>query len=117
MPAYTWLFTKKIDFDSIPLRMRTVNALHRGKAYSDEEIADWERITNEQAQAIADEIVDGDGEPGLQDKQVVALIAYLQRLGTDLNKQVPVEESVDEAADEGQPSGSMTESSNPVGGD
>ena len=41
--------------------------------------------------SIADAIVQQGGPAGLQDKEVVALIAYLQRLGTDIKVDQPAE--------------------------
>ena len=49
-----------------------------------------EAAAREQAQAIADEIVVQGGPEGLAEKQIVALIAYLQRLGTDITKPEPI---------------------------
>jgi cytochrome c oxidase cbb3-type subunit I/II len=88
MPAYPWMLTKDIDFGSI----ERVMSAHRnlGVPYSDEEIADGEAAAREQARAIADEIVVQGGPDGLAEKQIVALIAYLQRLGTDITKPEPV---------------------------
>ncbi len=57
-----------------------------GVPYSDEEVANGTAAAQEQAAAIADEIVVQGGPEGLADKQIVALIAYLQRLGTDILK-------------------------------
>ncbi len=37
---------------------------------------------------VADEIVT-QGGPGLEDKKVIALVAYLQRLGTDISRRRP----------------------------
>jgi cytochrome c oxidase cbb3-type subunit I/II len=48
-----------------------------------------EPMAREQARQIAQQIVEQGGPAGLEDKQVVALIAYLQRLGTDLMKAPP----------------------------
>jgi cytochrome c oxidase cbb3-type subunit I/II len=101
MPAYPWMLTSAADFSSIESVMRAHRIL--GVPYTDEEIAGGEVSARAQAQAIADEIVVQGGPDGLADKQIVALIAYLQRLGTDITKPepvaaeeegVPVEESV-----------------------
>ena len=39
-----------------------------------------------QATAIGDDLASTGGPAGLQDKEIVALVAYLQRLGTDIRK-------------------------------
>ncbi len=43
-------------------------------------------LAREQAQAIAEGIAAEGGPAGLEDKEMTALVAYLQRLGTDLGK-------------------------------
>jgi cytochrome c oxidase cbb3-type subunit I/II len=88
MPAYPWMLSSPIDFDSI----ESVMSAHRtlGVPYSEEEVAAGETAARTQAQAIADEIVIQGGPEGLADKQIVAIIAYIQRLGTDITKPEPV---------------------------
>ena len=54
-----------------------------GAPYTDE-LTRAEEMARKQAEQIAEEIVKQQGPSGLGDKQVVALIAYLQRLGVDL---------------------------------
>ena len=82
MPGYPWLAEKKADFSSIPKRVRAMRAL--GVPYSDAEYAKGIELAKAQAADIAGKIVAQGGPQGLQDKEIVALIAYLQRLGTDL---------------------------------
>jgi len=91
MPEYSWFEKKKIDFASIPLRVKAMRIL--GVPYSLEEEQTAQNHAKQQAARIADEIVEQGGQAGLEDKQVVALIAYLQRLGTDLFKPPPEEPS------------------------
>ena len=50
-------------------------------------VNDPAQLAREQAQSIAKEIRDQGGPRGLGSKQIVALMAYLQRLGTDLTAQ------------------------------
>jgi cytochrome c oxidase cbb3-type subunit I/II len=88
MPAYPWMLEKDTDFSSIESVMRAHRTI--GVPYTDEEIAGGEAAARDQAKAIADEIVVQGGPDGLADKQIVALIAYLQRLGTDITKPEPV---------------------------
>jgi cytochrome c oxidase cbb3-type subunit I/II len=88
MPAYPWLLTSDLDFDEIPRSMRANQAV--GVPYTDEEIADGVAAAGAQAAAIAAEIVKQGGPEGLEGKKIVALIAYLQRLGTDISKPAPV---------------------------
>jgi cytochrome c oxidase cbb3-type subunit I/II len=59
-----------------------------GVPYGDA-ITKAESLAREQAQVIAKEVVEQGGPAGLETKQLVALVAYLQRLGTDINKAPP----------------------------
>ncbi len=95
MPAYPALLTRTIDFRSMATRVRAMQRL--GVPYPDGPAA-AEAAAREQAQKIAAEIVEAQGPAGLEDKEVVALIAYLQRLGTDLFKPPPGTESAAPAA-------------------
>ncbi|MCX5744808.1 MAG: cbb3-type cytochrome c oxidase subunit II, partial [Proteobacteria bacterium] len=54
-----------------------------GVPYDDKTVAAAGRIAAEQAKAIATTIEAGGGPKGLADKKVIALVAYLQRLGVD----------------------------------
>lgn len=82
MPPYPWLLSWELDVEAAPARLQALQRV--GVPYSDEQIA--RAITDAQAQA--DEIAMGvaatGGPTALQDKEIVALVAYLQRLGTDL---------------------------------
>ena len=46
-----------------------------------------------QAKAISDDVVTQRGPTGMVNKEITALTAYLQRLGTDIKWQPPVEAS------------------------
>ena len=82
MPAYPWLLQDDLDFTAIPSHMRALRTL--GVPYDDAAIAGGIDAAKAQAKTIATQIVEQKGRPGLETKKVVALIAYLQRLGTDL---------------------------------
>ena len=86
MPPFTWLKEKPAAFDELPARLWALQAL--GHPYSDEEVRDAAALARAQARKVAENIAKLAGEPGLAeqlaDKEVVALIAYLQRLGTDI---------------------------------
>ncbi|MBL8878954.1 MAG: cytochrome-c oxidase, cbb3-type subunit I [Phycisphaerales bacterium] len=86
MPAYSWLLKETLDFGSIEAHVRVMKKL--GVPY-DKEIGQAEQLARAQAAEIARQIVEQGGEPGYDDKKVTALIAYLQRLGTDLYKTPP----------------------------
>ncbi len=98
MPRYTWLITQDTPFSSIQARVRAMAMLGvpYGKMVND---GAAEKAAREQAKAIADDIRRQAGPSGLpeqypadlENKKVVALIAYLQRLGVDISKPPPAE--------------------------
>jgi len=82
MPAYPWLIEKYIDLNSTPVKIRAMQKI--GVPYP----AGFDQIANaeldKQAVGIASNLAN-QGVPGIdRNKQIVALIAYLQRLGTDI---------------------------------
>jgi cytochrome c oxidase cbb3-type subunit I/II len=87
MPAYPWLLTRTIDFAAIQSRVDAMAML--GVPYGDA-ITQAPALAQAQAKLIADDIAAAGGPAGLEDKEVVALIAYMQRLGTDIRAGGPV---------------------------
>ena len=84
MPAYPKLLTDDIDFSVIQHRVDAMAML--GVPYGDALVAGAApRMAREQARQIADGIAQQGGPTGLQDKEIVALTAYLQRLGRDIS--------------------------------
>lgn len=93
MPPYRWLINDDLNFSTIQARVRAMAML--GVPYG-EMVKDGvaEKAAREQAKAIATNILTQVGPGGLssdyprdlENKKVVALIAYLQRLGTDIKK-------------------------------
>jgi cbb3-type cytochrome oxidase cytochrome c subunit len=57
-----------------------------GVPYNQAQIAYASRDAEEQARLVSGEIAAQGGPAGLGNKKLIALIAYLQRLGTDLQK-------------------------------
>jgi len=98
MPRYPWLLEKPINFPAIQGRV-DANAM-LGVPYGDLVIdGAAEEHALFQAATIAMELEEqgGPSYEETQDKQVIALIAYLQRLGVDLYKDAPaIEEEVSE---------------------
>ena len=64
-----------------------------GVPYSDADIRDGVSAAQNQAREIGTKIAADQGPPGLEDKQAVALIAYLDRLGRDLFATPPAKET------------------------
>ncbi|MEK7239382.1 MAG: cytochrome-c oxidase, cbb3-type subunit I [Gemmatimonadota bacterium] len=81
MPAYPKLQENVIDFDDIQKHVDAMAML--GVPYGDA-VNKAPQMAREQAQQIASGIEAAGGPKGLHDKEIVALTAYLQRLGRDL---------------------------------
>ncbi len=95
MPRYQWLIRNELNSADIEAKMKTMVTL--GVPYSDEDIANARKNMDKQATEIANDLYTIDdikssieGQRGaedfveLKDREIVALIAYLQRLGTDI---------------------------------
>jgi cytochrome c oxidase cbb3-type subunit I/II len=81
MPPYPHLLTARLDFEGIQARVDAMSML--GVPYGDA-INRAPQMAREQAGALA-RAIEGEGGPkGLEDKQITALVAYLQRLGKDI---------------------------------
>jgi len=106
MPRYPWLMTADLDFKGVQARVNAMAMLGvpYGQAVRDGQA---EKMAREQAMVVADSIrkqgagsLPGDVPDNLHEKEVVALIAYLQRLGTDISTPAePVRPSGNAAAD------------------
>jgi cytochrome c oxidase cbb3-type subunit I/II len=89
MPAYPWMFTNTLDLASLKGKMEAMVTL--GVPYTQDEVDNGEAIAMKQANAIFDDLKKDEknlllSEDGLQNNhEIIALIAYLQRLGTDIS--------------------------------
>jgi cytochrome c oxidase cbb3-type subunit I/II len=88
MPRYPHLLTSAYDTTLIGSKLRALRTL--GVPYTDGEIDAAVASMAAQAKAIAAEVEAQKGPTGLADKEIVALTAYLQRLGTDIKWKRPV---------------------------
>ncbi|MFO0861664.1 MAG: cytochrome-c oxidase, cbb3-type subunit I [Phycisphaerales bacterium] len=88
MPAYPHLLDQPLDFDAVQGRVRVhaMIGVPYGKAVLEGQA---KAMAEAQAKSLAEEIVKADGPKGLENKKVIALVAYLQRLGTDIAKPAP----------------------------
>lgn len=82
MPNYPWLYRNKIKYSAIEKKMSVLAAL--GAPYSKEEIQNSSQNAKAQAEKIVSELVADGVDPKMVNKEIIALISYLQRLGTDL---------------------------------
>jgi len=78
MPAYPWLLENTLDTSHTAGKMKVMQRM--GVPYSDEDIAHATDDLAIQAREIAARL-EVEGYGGMEDKELVALIAYLQRLG------------------------------------
>lgn len=97
MPAYPHLARNTIDFGSIQKRVDVMALL--GVPYG-ESVVNAAEEARSQAQVIATDLESSGGPRGLAEKEVVALIAYMQRLGKDIQT-LPSQQSVSNAAASG----------------
>jgi cytochrome c oxidase cbb3-type subunit I/II len=83
MPPYPWLIEDDLNTEYTQAKIKTLRKLGTPYPMGYEEIAvdDLQRQAREVAASL-----NGDGitDEGLENKEIVALIAYLQRLGTDI---------------------------------
>ncbi|QED27776.1 cytochrome-c oxidase, cbb3-type subunit I [Microvenator marinus] len=86
MPKYGWLLTKDVDFSKTQKKVEVSMML--GVPYKPWEAENAVELAKKQAKEIADEVASQDANyQGLEDKQIIALVAYLQRLGVDIKKE------------------------------
>ncbi len=81
MPPYPWLIEQKLDISTTPSKIRAMQTL--GVPYR----VDFDKEANtkltEQAQTIAKDLQQNNIKVK-SDREIIAIIAYLQRLGTDI---------------------------------
>lgn len=83
MPPYPWLFEKDLDISSTNSKIHAMRKM--GVPYPQGYEAQANNDLKKQAQKIA-ESLKKDKINISSDKQIIALIAYLQRMGTDIKK-------------------------------
>ncbi len=79
MPSYAWLEKDRTDFNSLPKKLSVMKTL--GVPYTDYQVEMAEKDARAQAIQIANELAEQGAPKGLEEKEIVALIAYLQSLG------------------------------------
>lgn len=83
MPAYDWLYEQTLDTSMTQKKLEAMKTL--GVPYTDGQITNAVSDLNRQAKEIQTQMETEKIKIGA-DKEIIALIAYLQRLGTDINK-------------------------------
>ena len=87
MPAYQWLADQKLDVSTTKAKinaMRTIGVPYE-KGYEEKALQDLQT----QAKSISDNLAIEKIKLA-NDKELIAIIAYLQRLGTDIKLNKPV---------------------------
>lgn len=85
MPNYGWLFKKKTNYKVLNKKLKVMKAL--GVPYTDDQIAGAYEDASKQAFEITKGLSEFGVDMKMQNKEIIALIAYLQRLGADSAKQ------------------------------
>ncbi|GHA56951.1 cytochrome-c oxidase, cbb3-type subunit I [Pontibacter akesuensis] len=89
MPSYPWLFEQDVDLSTTQDKLEVLKGL--GVPYEDAYIANANEELMEQAKGISADLAK-EGIEVAPEKEIVALIAYLQRLGTDIKVKEVIEE-------------------------
>ena len=85
MPPYPWLIEDDLDISTTEAKLKALQTL--GTPYDDAYVQRANNHLQSQAKSIAASLnTDGVDVENLENKEIVALIAYLQRLGTDIKK-------------------------------
>ncbi len=92
MPTYAWMEDSEVDFEDTVLKMKAMKTL--GVPYTAEQVSRGAEDAKAMAQAIADDLKQNGGVEVNPNSELVALIAYLQRLG----KHPPMETADNKAA-------------------
>jgi cytochrome c oxidase cbb3-type subunit I/II len=81
MPRYVWLFDQKIKYQDLSEKIKVMQKL--GVPYTDGDIVNAVGNAQAQARVIADELVTNGVPAKVAEMDIVALIAYMQRIGVD----------------------------------
>jgi len=79
MPTYGWLFDQKTDFGILEKKFEVMKSL--GVPYTEEQVHSAPQDARAQALLIANALVQDSPIKGLENREIIAVIAYLQRLG------------------------------------
>ena len=84
MPPYPWLLEDDLDVSQTAAKIRTLQKLGTPypPRYDEIAVADLEKQAGKIADGLREEGIE---QEGLEKKEIIAIIAYLQRLGTDIN--------------------------------
>jgi len=91
MPPYPWLIEDDLSTKYTAAKIKVLQSLNTPypEGYAEQAVEDLENQAKEVAEQLRSEGVEQDD---LENKEIVALIAYLQRLGTDITPEPIVEQ-------------------------
>ncbi len=82
MPSYPWLLSDKTDFEVLSKKISVLKTL--GVPYSDDDVSNAVALAHAQAKIIVDDLKANGATMVDEDREIVALIAYLQLLGKQI---------------------------------
>ncbi|MCB9030236.1 MAG: cytochrome-c oxidase, cbb3-type subunit I [Deltaproteobacteria bacterium] len=84
MPRYPWLYKNNLDTSLTSDKLKAMRTL--GVPYTDQDISGASDSLKAEAQSLVEQLQSQGvtDTTGLAEKEIIALIAYLQRLGTDI---------------------------------
>lgn len=91
MPPYPWLLEDDLNTQYTAAKIKVLKSLNTPYPEGYEEIAVSE-LQKQADQVAATLRTEGVKQDDLEDKEIVALIAYLQRLGTDIKPELIIEQ-------------------------
>lgn len=87
MPSYPWLLHDRLDTSDLKGRMKVLKKL--GVPYTKDDIDSADIQLKKQAAEIAARLKEQGQITGVEDREVIAVIAYLQRLGREAVTELP----------------------------
>jgi cytochrome c oxidase cbb3-type subunit I/II len=85
MPRYPWLFDNQLSTASTKKKLEVMQLV--GVPYTEDDIAHGIENLQAQAQTISSGLKEQGFSGAKADREIIAVIAYLQRLGTDIKKE------------------------------
>lgn len=84
MPAYPWLYKDKTNFTILKKKVSVMKFM--GVPYTENDVITAEDSARREAKAMVDGLMSQGIPASMEDKEIIPLIAYLQRLGADFKK-------------------------------
>jgi cytochrome c oxidase cbb3-type subunit I/II len=96
MPAYPWLIEQKLDNSTITEKLNAMRIL--GVPYTNKEVENVAQDMQKQAEAITKDLAANQVKVA-SDREIIAIIAYLQRLGVDIKAETAVKAATVQISD------------------